>query len=510
MKLPALCLAIAVPLLLAADWPQWGGTPGKNMVGDAKGLPATCEPGKVDDTTGNIDLAAAKNIKWAAKLGHQTYGNPVVAGGKVYVGTNNENPRDPKFKGDYSTLYCFNEADGKFLWQLACPKLPGGKNVDWEGIGICSSPAVDVPGNRLYVVTNRCEVLCLDTAGMSNGNDGPYKDEAAYHAGDLGQPIEPGPTDADILWRFDMYNDLGVFPHYQSASSPLLVGDKVFVCTSNSRDWAGHTPAPQAPALICLDARTGKLLAAEASGISSRTFASNWSSPSYGKVGGQEMVFFGGGDGWVYAFDPTPGAAGPDGVPVLREIWRFDANPAARRVREGKPAKYGTNEGPSEVVATPVFHEGRVYAIVGQNPENGQGKGCLSCIDPTKTGDITATGAIWRFEKIERSLSTPAISGDLLFVADIIGMLYCIDIKTGQPLWKHDTQGEAWGSALVADGKVYIGNQTGEVTCLAATRELKELGKSTFETSVLSSPITANDVLFISSEKFLYAISSKK
>ena len=55
---------------------------------------------------------------WAAKLGSQTYGNPVVAGGRVYVGTNNGNPRDEKYEGDYGNLYCLDEKTGKLLWQL--------------------------------------------------------------------------------------------------------------------------------------------------------------------------------------------------------------------------------------------------------------------------------------------------------------------------------------------------------------------------------------------------------
>ena len=123
-------------LLLAGDWPQWGGTPSRNMVSPETGLPAVAEVGKVNDQSGELETKGAKNLKWVARLGTQSYGNPTVAGGKVYVGTNNEHARNDKLKGDYSILYCFNEADGKYLWQLAVPKLKEGKNVDWEGIGI--------------------------------------------------------------------------------------------------------------------------------------------------------------------------------------------------------------------------------------------------------------------------------------------------------------------------------------------------------------------------------------
>src|SRR3954470_9101378 len=115
--------ALAAPLAArAADWPQWGRDPSRNMVApDEKNLPATCEPGKVDENTGKLDLATAKNVKWAAKLGDKAYGNPTVGGGKVFVGTNNESPRDPRFQGDYSLLYCLDEATGKLVWQFASP-----------------------------------------------------------------------------------------------------------------------------------------------------------------------------------------------------------------------------------------------------------------------------------------------------------------------------------------------------------------------------------------------------
>ena len=87
-------------LLLASDppggdWPMWGGTPDRNMVSSMKGLPDSW------------DIASKKNVRWVAKLGSQTYGNPVVSGGQVYVGTNNELALNPKQGGDRGVLICF-------------------------------------------------------------------------------------------------------------------------------------------------------------------------------------------------------------------------------------------------------------------------------------------------------------------------------------------------------------------------------------------------------------------
>ena len=158
------------------DWPQWGGNdPGRNMYSPAKNMPRAFGPGKLKAGTEDIDPATTKNVRWAAKLGSQSYGNPVVANGKIYIGTNNEVPRNKKHLGDRSILMCLDEKTGELLWQLVVPKLASGKVNDWENLGMFSSPVVE--GNRLWVVTSRCEVLCLDTEGLKNGNDGDFKDE---------------------------------------------------------------------------------------------------------------------------------------------------------------------------------------------------------------------------------------------------------------------------------------------------------------------------------------------
>src|SRR5437868_6295075 len=99
--LPAVGLALASLSLTAAaeDWPRWGGLdPGRNMYSPAKGLPSAWDPGKFKKDSEEIEFSTTKNVKWIAKLGSQSYGNPVVSRGKVLVGTNNGTPRDPRFQ----------------------------------------------------------------------------------------------------------------------------------------------------------------------------------------------------------------------------------------------------------------------------------------------------------------------------------------------------------------------------------------------------------------------------
>src|SRR5687768_15307072 len=186
------------------DWPMWGGTPDRNMVSNMKGLPISW------------DVKDKKNVKWVAQLGSQTYGNAVVSGGLVFVGTNNEGLRDPKVTGDKGVLMAFRESDGQFMWQMIHDKLAAGRVNDWPYQGVASSPLVE--GDRVYYVSNRAELVCLDTQGFRDKeNDGPVTDEKLT-----------GEANGDVVWKFDMIEEVGALPHNLANSSPVAHGDLIF------------------------------------------------------------------------------------------------------------------------------------------------------------------------------------------------------------------------------------------------------------------------------------------
>ena len=162
------------------DWPQWGHDGSNNMVSAMKNVSIEFTSGDIDDK-GQVE--GAEGAKWAVQLGGQTYGTPTVYDGHVFVGTNNENPRLESVTGDKGIVMCFSEKTGELEWQFSVPKLAEGKSQDWEMLGICSS--ITLEGKYGYVVTNRGEIICLDLNGLSDGNDGPFKDEAKYKNGGL-------------------------------------------------------------------------------------------------------------------------------------------------------------------------------------------------------------------------------------------------------------------------------------------------------------------------------------
>jgi outer membrane protein assembly factor BamB len=451
------------------DWTTWGGSPDRNMVSDETAIPESW------------DIKAGTNIKWKAQLGSQTYGNPVISRGRVFIGTNNGGERRPEIKGDKGIVLCLDERTGELLWQATHDKLPTGRVNDWPEQGICSSPYVD--GDRLYYVSNRCELVCADVAGLTDGkNDGPYTKEKYTEK-----------QDADFIWILDMIESLGVFPHNLATSSPVGAGDLIFIVTSNGVD-EGHLdiPMPQAPSFIAVDKDTGKV--AWSSALPARNILhGQWSSPAYGTIGGTEQVIFPGGDGWCYSLEPRTGNL----------LWKFNLNPPDAVWELGGR---GTK---NNIIATPVIHDDKVFLSVGQDPEHGEGPGHLYCIDATKRGDITESGRVWHVgdRNFNRSMSTCAIKDGLLYTADLSGFLYCLDVRTGEQRWRHDTLSAIWGSPYVVDGKVFLGDEEGDVVVLRHGPELKELGTIDMGNPVYTTPVAANGTLYVSNQRTLYAVA---
>jgi len=125
-----ICLLAAAATARADDQPQWGQAWSRNMVSSERGLPASFDPG------------TGENVKWTVPLGSSSYSTPVVARGRVLLGTNNRRPRDPRHRGDRGVLLCLDEADGKLVWQLVVPKLRV-PLADVAGVGLASPATVE-------------------------------------------------------------------------------------------------------------------------------------------------------------------------------------------------------------------------------------------------------------------------------------------------------------------------------------------------------------------------------
>ncbi len=512
------------------DWPQWSGSSLRNNTPQGKNIPTTW------------DVETGKNIKWKAKLGSQSYGSPVVANGKVYVGTNNGGGYIKRFpvndfvQTDLGVLLCFEETTGKFLWQHSNRKLKTGRVNDWPMQGIVAVPFVE--GERLWYVTNRGEVVCLDTEGfLDKENDGVFQEEEVI-----------APDEADVVWKFDMMKELGTHQHNMCTCSVTCAGEILFVVTSNGLDESHiNFPKPDAPAFLAMNRSTGKVLWTDNSS-GKNVLHGSWSSPAYAVLGGQPQVLFPGGDCWLYSFDPKG-----DGQGKSKLLWKFDCNP--------KQAKWtlGGRGTRNAFITMPVIYDNKVYVAIGQEPEHGEGPGHLWCIDPAKKldgSDVSPTLAfdakanplpprrgqavnpeagevekpnpnsavVWHYdgsdlngngkpefeESMHRSVGHVTIKNDLLFITDFSGLVHCLNAQTGKVHWTHDLWAPCWMcSPLIVAGKVYIGDEDGDVIIFRLADKKEVLNTVNVGNSTYTSLVVANNVLFIANKNTLYAIEAK-
>jgi outer membrane protein assembly factor BamB len=427
------------------------------------------------------DISTGRNIVWSFELGHPTYGRPVVVGEAVYVGTDNARHMNPDFQEESGVLMAVRATDGAFLWQDVAPRVERGQR---EFVLPSTTSAAYVEGNRLFYVTAECQLRSLDTQGFRDGeNTGPYREEVFQDS-----------AAADIVWELDMCSRLGVFLHEASNSEVLAVGDLLLVSTSNGQN-EGHlrAPSPRAPSLIAVDKHSGEVIW-RAIGAGAEVLHGQWSSPVAANVSGRMLVLFGGGDGWLRAYDAASG----------HEVWRFDGNPkdALWRPRPGVLSR-------SSIIASPVFADGRVFIAMGQSPGHGNGPSLIHAISPNGQGDVTRSRVLWTSREVGRVVGTPVVKDGLLYVADLGGTIHCLDAATGAHVWKHETDEEIWGCMLLAGDRLYVGTAGGNMTVLRAGRRKELLAEIEMDAALYSRPALVGDALYLATARRLYRIAAQ-
>ncbi len=483
----------AVGLGFAGDWPMMGRDASRNAVSPEKNPPLSWQIEVLHDT-GRV-MKAAVNVKWQAQLGSISRGGPVVANGLVWVGTNNQHPRDPKNKGDAAVLMCFRESDGKFLYQYVSPRLKEDLFQDWP-IGSMSSPLIE--GDRLWLVTNRCETICLDIG-----------------------PLQRGKGEPKIVWAVDMRKELGVHP--RSSGMGLLANaavgpvfkEFIYVNTSNGKGEDNQTLHADAPSLVCLNKNTGKVVWKDNS-PGKNVMLGQFSSPLLFQANGRAQLVMGQGDGWLRSFEPETG----------KLIWKCDLNP--------KSATFTLNGRGNRkyAVATPVFHENRIYLGLAIDPEfDAGGPSRFLCIDATKAGDISpelddgpgngkpnpSSGVVWQFgeprldKKSGKNLigdivASCVVQDGLVYVVESEGFFHCLDAITGKQHWTHDLKSSVQVAPLWIDQKIYVASNDGMLRIFEHGMDKKQPLQIDMEEDVTAAPVFANGVLYVVTRGNLYAI----
>ncbi len=432
----------------AKNWPQWRGPDG-NGISKSKGLPTTWGPDK--------------NIVWKTPLPSWSGGTPIVWGERVFLtSASKAAPRAadsgvetvPASQGGQGGRRGYGQqrdAGGSALL-LLCVSRKDGK-VLWEreldqGNRVwnkqnASSPSPVTDGRHVWVVTGTGAVAAFTVGGKE-------------------------------AWKRNLQKDYGNFGlNWGYASSPLLYKGKLIieVLHGNNTDDPSY--------LVALNGATGRpAWRIERPTDAVRESPDAYTTPALLIHGGKPQIVISGGD-YVTGHDPSTG----------KELWRAGGlNP--RRAPNNR------------IVASPVVKDGMIFAPSRNRP--------LLAVRAGGTGDVTASHVAWKWEEPGGpDVPTPISDGKYFYMVDDRGMVTCLDAKTGKLVWgpERTAVGTVSASPLLADGKLYIINESAVTSVIAAGPQFKALATNELDGDyTLSSFAVSGRNLFVRTGTHLYCI----
>ncbi len=490
-------------------------------------LPVSFDPGRRDTVTDRI-VDTGPNVRWAVPIGMPTYAAPVPTAGKVLIGTLNDFEYDANRSGSRSVLLCFDDRDGTLLWQLPMPKNHFLPFVDSYCVGISSTPLV--LGDRAYLTANSGEILCLDMNGLADGNDGPFREEAALYTFDRQTPTPLGKTDADVIWLFDMFKTFRCRPHDTNNSNLIAHEGLLYVKTGNAPDNT-HTRVqnPEAPSLLVCDLETGEPLARDDFDVGSDISHGQWCNPTLVRRGGKSYILYGGGNGVVYCTETPDRKKLVDAqrkhgktydnrtLPRLPVLWKFHGDPRAQgdSTEPVPPFVMGMGS-PSYTCLPPPCYDpetDRVLMLFGHDAWNGAKpfRSWLAAFQFGETeGDITKTALAWGTPNLEGgAITPPAMLDGLLYFGDRKGNFYCYEIKTGEKVWTLPLRGDIWAAPLLADGKIYLGTDRRLFYVLRSGRTPDILSEIKMPNRIYAPAAAQGNTLYVAGDGFLYAVENE-
>lgn len=436
--------------------------------------------------------APKEHVVWRAKLGGMA-GGVALLQDRVLVGTsfNKEDPLTHRTLQDGGAMMGFHSQTGELLWQSAHPRLPERVN-DMMGI-VNSRPWVE--GKRAWYVSNRGELVCVDTEGFRDGkNDGPFTAEELT-----------GPNDADYIWKLDMVRELGVFKrdagdNWSVICSPVVLGDLVYCVTGEGCRLSGEPSV--APSFLAVNKESGKVVwSSRAPGQA--IIHLQWSSPVIARVNSKDQVVFPGGDGWLYGFESKTG----------KEIWKVNCNdPVLRDWRATENGRNDWRHGEMKhfFVGAPTVHKDTLYVGLNQDFESSQTNAPLYAISLGHQGDATAKAVRWKFQHPDfgSTYCSAAVADGIVYVLGHRAVLFALDEKNGEVIWHcrlaSDVHG--FGSPVLADGKIWVGTDEGDLFVFRAGGEKKCLGHFELPGVIYHPPVVTKNTAYIAVGEFLWKL----
>ena len=233
--------------------------------------------------------------------------------------------------------------------------------------------------------------------------------------------------DGKLLWSRSFGEEFAAFTtHGGRTMSPLVDGDLVIVSAAIS-SWG--TQANRAQRFVALDKRTGDIVWSAAPG--GRPYDTAYPMPIIATINGLRLYITGNGDGGFQAIKPQTG----------ERVWNFTVS--KRAINTGAVVKGNT-------------------VIVSHGDENldSEDLGMIGAIDGSQTGDIKQTK--WAVKGMQFGFSSPVVDGDRVYQIENGSRMRAFDIATGRELWKEDLGTVQKAPPVLADGKIYVGTESGK------------------------------------------------
>ncbi len=300
-----------------------------------------------------------------------------------------------------------------------------------------------IVGSTVYVGTQKGELIALNLANGAPywkyvidapiGESSPAYSSGVVYIGDLsGWFHAVNATDGKKIWAFKTGTEI--------KSSPVVVGDRVLIGSYDQH-------------LYCLSTRNGSLL---------------WKVRTEGPVHSTPSVA--GGIAYIAGCDEVfRGIRISDGKELLT-VSSGAYTGASPALRSGG-AFYGTFD--NEVLMVSLQDRRIVWRY--QHPQRKFPYYSSAAV----TADRVVLGGrdkmihglgldgkpLWTFTTRARVESSPAVSGDRVFVGSNDGRFYVLNVNTGAKLWEFTAGSALSASPAIANGRIVIGAQDGRLYC---------------------------------------------